>query len=270
MNQATFFLSILFFFCLSSPPWAQERLKLATTTSTANSGLLDHLHPYFEKEAGIRVHAIAVGTGKALKLAQNGDVDVVLVHARQAEEAFVKAGHGVNRKEVMYNDFVIVGPVTDPSGIIGSENVIQALRTIAAQKSLWYSRGDDSGTHKKEMSLWQETGLNPGGRWFQAVGQGMGKTLLAADEKKAYTLSDRGTYIALSTENRIELKILHEGDSRLFNPYGVIAVNPKKHPHVKFELAMKYIDFLTSPRGQSLIGSFRMNGKILFHPHHGG
>ncbi|MEC7348982.1 MAG: substrate-binding domain-containing protein, partial [SAR324 cluster bacterium] len=174
---------------MSSPPWAQERLKLATTTSTANSGLLDHLHPYFEKEAEIRVHAIAVGTGKALKLAQNGDVDVVLVHARQAEEAFVKAGHGVNRKEVMYNDFVIVGPATDPSGISGSENVIQALKTIAAQKSLWYSRGDDSGTHKKEMSLWQETGLNPGGRWFQAIGQGMGKTLLAADEKKAYTLS---------------------------------------------------------------------------------
>ncbi len=187
-------------------------MKPATTNSTVQSGPLDQLQSYFEKEAGIRVHAIAVGTGKALKLAQNGDVDVVLVHARQAEEAFVNADHGLNRKEVMYNDFVIVGPVTDPSGIIGSENVIQALRTIAAQKSLWYTRGDDSGTHKKEITLWQETGLKPGSRWYQAIGQGMGKNLLAADEKKAYTLSDRGTYIALSTGNRIELKILHEGD----------------------------------------------------------
>ena len=270
MNGFSIIFSILLYLLMFNPSSSQERLKLATTSSTANSGLLDLLNPVFEKEVGVHVHAITVGTGKALKLAQNGDVDVVLVHARQAEDAFVKAGHGVNRKDVMYNDFIIVGPAPDPAGIMGSGNVIKVLKTIAAQTHLWYSRGDDSGTHKKEMSLWQEAGMNPKGHWYQAIGQGMGKTLLAADEKKAYTLTDRGTYIALSTENKIELKILHDGDPRLYNPYGVIAVNPERHPHVQFELALKYINFLTSPKGQTLIAQFRVKGKILFHPHRGG
>ena len=269
MKSYSLILSILLYGFLVSSVAAYERLKLATTTSTANSGLLNYLNPVFEEKSGVRVDAIAVGTGKALKLGQNGDVDVMLVHAREAEETFIQEGHGVNRKDVMYNDFIIVGPALDAAGINGMDDVILALRKISEKSSLWFSRGDDSGTHKKEMILWKESAISPSGNWYRGLGQGMGKTLLAADEKRAYTLTDRGTFIALSTEDKIELKILSEGDSRLFNPYGAIAVNPERHPYVKYKLAMKYINFLTSTEGQSLIARFRMKGKILFHPHNG-
>lgn len=245
---------------------AQQRLKLATTTSTDNSGLLAHLHPTFERLAGVKVHTIAVGTGKALALGRNGDVDVVLVHSRGAEDKFVSAGYGVYRRDVMANDFIIVGPRGDPAGIRGESDVAAALERIAKKKSRWFSRGDDSGTHKKEATLWKAAALQPLGRWYASLGQGMGKTLLAANEKRGYTLTDRGTYLAMIAGKKISLEVLVEGDERLFNPYGVIAVNPKRHPHVRFALAKKYIEFLTSEQGQLLIAGFRLNGKVLFHP----
>ena len=245
---------------------AGERLKLATTTSTANSGLIDHLNPVFEKQTGIRVDIISVGTGKALRLGKNGDVDVVLVHARSAEDRFVEEGFGINRRDVMYNNFIIVGPASDPAGIRGFTRARESLRRIFAMKSLWFSRGDASGTNKKEMILWKLAGISPVGDWYRALGQGQGRTLIAADEKEAYTLSDRGTFIALSAKNRIDLEILTQGDPQLFNPYGVIAVNPERHPHVRYREAIKYIEFLTSAHGQELIGRFLLNGEILFHP----
>lgn len=244
-----------------------ERLKLATTTSTANSGLLKYLHPVFEKRHSAAVDVITVGTGQALRLGQNGDVDVVLVHARAAEDKFVADGHGVNRRDVMYNDYIVAGPKRDPAGVRGMKDAVAALKKVAEKKALWFSRGDDSGTHKMELQLWKAAGLGkPAGEWYRALGQGMGNTLIAADEKGAYTLADRGTYIALTAKKKIALEITIEGDKKLFNPYGVIAVNPKKHPHVKHDLAVKYIGFLVSPEGQKLIGGFRMGGKVLFFP----
>lgn len=244
-----------------------ERLRLATTTSTANSGLLKYLHPVFEKKHGAAVDVIAVGTGQALRLGQNGDVDVVLVHARAAEDKFVADGHGVGRRDVMYNDYIVAGPAKDPAGVRGMKDAAAALQKIAEKKALWFSRGDDSGTHKKELELWRAAGLaKPAGEWYRALGQGMGNTLIAADEKGAYTLADRGTYIALTAGKKVALEITIEGDQKLFNPYGAIAVNPKKHPHVKHDLAMKYLNFLVSPEGQKLIGAFKMGGKVLFLP----
>ncbi|MDA1001186.1 MAG: substrate-binding domain-containing protein [bacterium] len=251
---------------LSRPADAAERLKLATTTSTDNSGLLKWLHPVFEKMYGVQVHVIAVGTGQALRLGQNGDVDVVLVHARKAEEAFVAAGYGVDRREVMYNDFVIVGPASDPAGVKGLREAADALRLIMNKKALWFSRGDDSGTHKKEKQFWSEIGSQPKGAWYRSLGQGMGRTLLIADEKRGYVLTDRGTYIALSSNKKISLKVLVERGKSLLNPYSVIRVNPKRHLHVNSNLARQYADFLVSQEGQNRIASFRLSGKVLFHP----
>lgn len=250
---------------------AAERLKLATTTSTSNSGLLKYLHPVFEEKHGVKVDVIAVGTGQALRLGRNRDVDVVLVHARAAEDKFVAEGHGVNRRDVMYNDFIVAGPKKDPAGVRGMKDAVAAFKKVAGKKALWFSRGDDSGTHKMELRLWKAAGLGkPSGGWYRSLGQGMGNTLIAADEKGAYTLADRGTYIALTAKKKIGLEIAIEGDKKLFNPYGVIAVNPKKHPHVKYDLAMKYVNFLVSPEGQKLIGGFAMEGKVLFFPSAGG
>lgn len=249
----------------AGPSAGAERLTLATTTSTANSGLLKYLHPHFEKMSGAAVDVIAVGTGQALRLGRNGDVDVVLVHARAAEDKFVAEGHGVNRRDVMYNDFVMAGPSNDPAGVRGMKDAVAALKKVAEKKATWFSRGDDSGTHKMELELWKAAGIaKPAGEWYRALGQGMGNTLIAADEKGAYTLADRGTYIALSSAKKIALRVLVEGDAKLFNPYGVIAVNPKRHPHVKHELAMKYVNFLVSPEGQKIISSFQKGGKVLF------
>jgi tungstate transport system substrate-binding protein len=247
------------------PVLAGERIRMATTTSTENSGLLYYLLPPFEKNFNVKVDVIAAGTGKALKLGENGDVDVVLVHAREAEDSFVNNGFGVNRRDVMYNDFVIIGPRNDPARIRGND-ALAALRKIAGQKWLFVSRGDESGTHKREKKLWELAGINPRGQWHLETGQGMGATLQIADEKKAYCLVDRGTYIAY--EQKIELVVLCEGDERLFNPYGIIAVNPKRYPHVNYVQAMALIDWITSPAGQKLIAEFKKNDKALFHPAH--
>ena len=248
---------------LSFPLTAAERIRMATTTSTENSGLLYALLPPFEERFDVKVDVIAVGTGKALKLGENGDVDVVLVHARQAENEFVRKGFGVNRRDVMYNDFVIAGPASDPAGIRGKD-AVKALMRIALRKSLFASRGDDSGTHKNERRLWETAGIRPSGKWYIETGQGMGLTLQIADEKGAYLLADRGTFIAY--EKKVDLVILCQSDKRLFNPYGIIAVNPARHPHARYVHAMALIGWMTSPEGQKTIGDFKKEGKILFHP----
>lgn len=239
-------------------------LRLATTTSTQNSGLLNDILPVFMKETGMTVKVIAVGTGKALKLGENGDVDVVLVHARPAEEKFIAAKHGVNRRDVMYNDFVIVGPSTDPAGIKGMQDVTQAFVAIAKSQSPFISRGDDSGTNKKEIQLWEAANIKPEGNWYRSAGQGMGKVLQMAGEMDAYTLTDRGTWLAYQAS--LPLQVLMQGDKRMFNPYGVMAVNPDKYPDVNYMGAMQLIAWLTSAEGQHLIRNFRINGNQLFIP----
>lgn len=239
-------------------------LRLATTTSTDNSGLMQVLVPPFEKQHNIRVHVIAVGTGKALRLAQGGDVDIVLVHAREAEDKLVADGYVVSRRDVMYNDFVIVGPRDDPAKIRNMENAPAAMVKIAESGNLFVSRGDISGTHKKEMALWKASGIQPAGSWYREAGQGMGKVLQIAGEMQAYTLTDRGTWLAF--QRRIPLEILSEGDSSLHNPYGIIAVNPDRHKGVNYAGAMKFIDWMTSDEGQKLIRDFKISDKALFIP----
>ena len=244
---------------------AVARLKLATTTSTDNSGLLSVLLPPFEKMFDVRVDVIAVGTGKALTLGKNGDVDVVLVHARSAEEQFVAEGYGVNRRDVMYNDFIILGPPHDPAGVKGTKDAVAALKSISEKKIPFASRGDDSGTHKREKALWKEAKTEPAGDWYMETGQGMGATIQVADEKRAYTISDRGTYLAY--KDKIEMEILVQGDTdRLANPYGIIAVNPAKHPHVNYVNAMALIGWITSVEGQKIIGNYKRFGELLFYP----
>ena len=249
---------------IAGPAAAAEALRLATTTSTENSGLLHYLLPAFKARSGVDVHVIAVGTGKALRIAENGDVDVVMVHARPAEERFVAAGHGVGRREIMYNDFIIVGPRDDPAGIAGTSSVATALRRIAASESRFVSRGDDSGTHKKELALWELAGTRPAGAWYLEAGQGMGKVLQIASELEAYTMTDRGTWLA--HQGHLGLAIVVQGDPPLFNPYGVIAVNPQRHAHVNYTGATAFIDWLASKEGQEMIGAYKVNGQVLFHP----
>ena len=242
-------------------------LILATTTSTENSGLLGYILPLFEKEYGVMVEVIAVGTGQALKLGEDGNADVLMVHARAKEDAFMDAGHGVRRKDVMYNDFVIVGPAADPAGIKGMTDAAQAFGQISETGGLFVSRGDDSGTHTKEKGIWSAAGLEPSGDWYIAAGQGMGAVLTMANEQLAYTLSDRATYLARTLEG-IDLEILVEGDPILFNPYGVIAVNPDKNQQIKAELANQFIDWLISVPTQEQIGQFGVEefGLPLFVP----
>lgn len=244
----------------------QPRLKLATTTSTDDTGLLDILLPPFERQrdGGIRVDVIAVGTGKALKLAENGDVDAVLVHAPKLEEAFIAAGFGVDRRGVMYNDFVVVGPFADRAGIAGTGSVADAFATIAHEEALFFSRGDLSGTHQKERAIWDLAGIDPAGFWYVEAGQGMAATLRMADEKRGYVLIDRGTYLAL--RETVNLRVLVEYDPPLHNPYSIIAVNPKRWPHVNYGHARALIDYVTSPAAQALIGGYRKHGQQLFTP----
>lgn len=239
-------------------------LRMATTTSTENSGLLKDIMPAFEKATGYQVRVTPVGTGKALRLGQDGDVDVVLVHAPPAEEKFVAAGYGVNRRHVMYNDFVIVGPANDPAKISGMKNAAKALATIAKDKAIFVSRGDDSGTNKKEKILWKDAGVKPSGKWYREAGQGMGKVLQMTGEMQGYTLTDRGTWLFM--KDKLPLKIVVEGDPKLFNPYGVIAVNPGRYPDINYTGAMAFIAWITSPEGQALIGKYRVNNKQLFIP----
>ncbi|MEM8791786.1 MAG: substrate-binding domain-containing protein [Pseudomonadota bacterium] len=238
-----------------------------STTSTQNSGLFDHILPIFEARSGIDVRVVAVGTGQAIRNASNGDGDVLLVHAREAEEAFVAAGHGIARADVMYNDFIIVGPADDPAEVAGLNNVVAALRRIAEGGVIFTSRGDDSGTHKAELKLWQTVGIDPrafSGRWYRETGAGMGATLNIGIEMGAYVLTDRATWIAFG--NKQAHRIVVEGDPRLFNQYGIILVNPERHPNVKADLGQQFVDWVLSAEGQAAIGSYRIGGRQLFFP----
>ena len=243
---------------------AEEILRMSTTTSTENSGLLAVLNPPFEKKNNVKVDVIAVGSGKALKLGENGDVDVMFVHAPKVEEEFVAAGFGVDREAVMHNDFVIVGPKSDPDGIKSAANTEESMKRISAGKTAFISRGDDSGTHKKELELWKKAGVSPTGDWYVSAGQGMGAVLRMADDKQGYTLSDRGTF--LSFQDKTELLVLFEGGSTLLNPYHIIAVNPKGHTHINYELAKKYIAYVTGAEGQAIIANYKKDGQQLFYP----
>ncbi len=253
---------------LATPSLAEDRsILLQSTTSTANSGLYDHILPLFTKKTGITVNVVAVGTGQAIRNAMNGDGDVLLVHAKTAEEEFVAEGYGVERHDVMYNDFIIVGPPDDPAGIAAMRDASAALAKIAGAEAPFASRGDDSGTHKKEMSLWRAAAIDPtgaSGTWYRETGSGMGATLNAAVGMGAYALADRGTWI--SFRNKGDHEILVEGDVELFNQYGVILVNPVKHPRVKAEAGQAFIDWILSPAGQRAIGSYRLGAQQLFFP----
>jgi tungstate transport system substrate-binding protein len=286
-------LSVLLVLWLSTfNVWAGDKiLKMSTTTSTQASGLLDVLLPELEKDTGIKVKVIAKGTGAALRDGMDGNVDVILVHAREREIKFIEQGYGTKRYAVMHNDFIIIGPVGDPAGLKGSSEAIAAFNKLAATKSRFVSRGDDSGTHTKEQSIWEKTGLTMEtkttiiekkgkkrkitfvhphglGNWYWSIGQGMGKTLTLADEKQAYTMTDRGTYIKykFGREVPIELDVLCQGDPGLANPYGVIPIDPQMHPHVKYELAKEFAKWLVSQRAQTVIANYRLLGKQLFYP----
>jgi len=240
-------------------------IRLATTTSMDNSGLLDYLLPVFEKQTHIRVHVLSMGTGKALETARRGDCDVVLVHAPEAEAGFVAEGHGLRRHDVMHNDFLLIGPPDDPAGAARAGSAADAFRRVAKARAPFVSRGDESGTHKKEKQVWLSAGIVPAGSWYMQVGQGMGASLVLADQKQAYILTDRGTYLAFT--RKIGLKELFSGDPALRNHYGVIAVDPARHPNVDHHGATKLIEFLTSDQGRRLIGEFRIEGKQAFDPH---
>jgi tungstate transport system substrate-binding protein len=241
-----------------------------STTSTQNSGLFEHILPMFTEKTGIDVRVVAVGTGQALKNAANGDGDVVLVHSKPDEEKFVAEGWGVKRQDVMYNDFVIVGPAADPAGIAGLKDAAEAFKKIAAAEAPFASRGDDSGTNKAELKLWQDAGVDPepaSGTWYLATGSGMGATLNTAVGKQAYALTDRGTW--LSFANKGDFKVLVEGDPKLFNQYGVILVNPAKHANVKAKEGQAFIDWLTGSAGQAAIASYKIGDEQLFFPNAG-
>jgi tungstate transport system substrate-binding protein len=245
------------------------QLVLATTTSTYDTGLLDALNPMFQEAFGIQVRTISQGTGAAIRTGRNGDADVILVHARGPEDQFLRDGAGVNRRDVMFNDFVVVGPEDDPAGIDGISSATEAFATVAEEQATFLSRGDDSGTNTKELNIWAEAGIQPSGSWYQETGQGMGDTLVQADQTGGYTLADRGTYLA--TQDNIDLVIhvqgpLRDGPMILQNPYGVIPVNPAVHDNVNYRAAMAYVGFLTSPAGQQAIADYTANGSQLFFP----
>ena len=256
--------------CPDCPAPADETkyLTLSTTTSTENSGLLKVLNPPFKKKYNVKIKVIAEGTGKSLKTAELGGSDVVMAHARNMEDAFVAAGFGINRRDLMHNDFVIIGPANDPAGIKGVTGAGEAFKKISESKSSFFSRGDESGTHVKEKEVWNASGIKSNGTWYKSVGKGMGDTIIMADQQNGYTLSDRGTY--LSMKDKVSLVILTEGDEILYNPYGVIAVNPSRFPDKsgEYELAMLYIGYLTSPEGQKIIRDYGEEeyGQALFFP----
>lgn len=251
------------------PAAAQRFITVASTTSTQDSGLFGYLLPIFKAKTGIDVHVVAVGTGQAIKLAEKGDCDVLFVHDTPSELKFMAAGWGLDRRQVMYNDFVVVGPASDPAGIAGAKETAAAFRTIAGKKAPFVSRGDDSGTNKAELRHWKDAGTDvkkASGTWYRDLGQGMGPTLNTAAGMGAYTLTDRGTW--LHFKNRKDLKILVEGDPKLFNQYGIMLVNPAKYPHVKKEDGMAFINWVTSPEGQQTIANYKIDGGQLFFPNY--
>ena len=243
---------------------AAQFIIVASTTSTEQSGLFGHILPIFEAETGIEVRVVAQGTGQALETGRRGDADVVFVHARPLEERFVEEGYGVARVEVIYNDFVLVGPGDDPAGVAEAASAAEAMAAIAGAGVPFASRGDDSGTHVAETSLWAAAGIEPGGAWYRETGSGMGPTLNTAAQMDAYVLTDRGTWASFGNPGALE--VLFEGDTALYNPYGVILVNPERHPHVRAEAGRAFIDWLIAPEGQAAIASFRPGGAQLFFP----
>jgi len=253
---------------LPSKIFAETRIRCASTTSTQNSGLFDYILPIFEKKTGIKVDIVAVGTGAAIEIGKRGDADVVFVHAKEQELKAVEEGYFVNRHDVMYNDFVIIGPSNDPVKIKGMKSASEVFKKIAENSAFFVSRGDNSGTHTKELSLWKKTVMDPKGqKWYLEVGQGMEKTQRIADEKRAYTLTDRGTWLATKDKDKLEMVIVLEGDPILFNQYGVMTVSPQRHKHVKYKEATEFINWIISKEGQSAIASFRdKHGNQLFIP----
>ncbi|MEW6161988.1 MAG: extracellular solute-binding protein [Nitrospirota bacterium] len=247
---------------------ADKEIILASTTSTENSGLFDYILPIFEKKTGIKVKVVARGTGAAIEMGKRGDADVVFVHAKEQELKAVEEGYFVNHHDVMYNDFVIIGPIDDPANIKGIKSASEAFRKIAESGRPFVSRGDNSGTHTKELAVWKKTGIDPKGqKWYLESGQGMEKTQRIANEKRAYTLTDRGTWLATREKDKLEMVIVLEGDPALFNQYGVMAVNPQKQKHVKYKEAMEFINWLISKEGQKAIASFKDSyGNQLFFP----
>jgi tungstate transport system substrate-binding protein len=252
----------------TQPASAQEKsIVVASTTSTQDSGLFDHLLPIFKQKTGIDVKVVAQGTGQALDTGRRGDADVVFVHAKSAEEKFLSEGFSLKRYPVMYNDFVLIGPKSDPAGINGTKDIVTALKIIKEKGAPFISRGDRSGTHIAELNLWKAAGIdiaNDKGQWYKEIGQGMGAALNMASASNAYVLADRGTW--LSFKNKNDLVVSVEGDKRLFNQYGVMLVNPQKHPGVKAELGQQFIDWLISPEGQKTISDYKINGQQLFYP----
>lgn len=268
MSKRTFLATLACSLLLAATACAQDKfIVVASTTSTEQSGLFSHLLPAFENDTGIKVRVVALGTGQALDLARRGDADVVLVHDQAAEEKFEAEGFGVKRFPVMYNDFVLVGPKSDPAKVGGGKDILEALRKVAATQSTFVSRGDRSGTHAAELHYWKDAGIDIDARkgpWYKDTGSGMGPTLNTAASMNGYVLTDRGTW--LSFKNRGDLTVLVEGDKRLFNQYGVMLVNPAKHPHVKKDLGQQFVDWLISPRGQAVIADYKINGQQLFFP----
>ncbi|MDX2481092.1 MAG: substrate-binding domain-containing protein [Desulfuromusa sp.] len=263
MKRIKILLPLLIIIVFCSPAMALEHLRLATTTSTENSGLLAVLLPPFEQANDCKVDVIAVGTGKAIKLGETGDVDIILVHARSKEDKFVAEGFGVDRRDVMYNDFVVLGSDKDPAGIKGMNDASAAMQKIAAAKATFVSRGDDSGTHTREKQLWSSAGVVPSGSWYLEAGRGMGDVIIMASERQGYTLSDRGTYLAFREKTPLQIAVA--GDPRLFNPYGAIMVNSVKHPHVNVDLSRRFLDYLISTEARKLITDFRKGGEQLFY-----
>jgi tungstate transport system substrate-binding protein len=261
-------LSAMFVLTGSAPASTETRIKCASTTSTQNSGLFEYLLPLFEKKTGIKIDVVAVGTGAAIEIGKRGDADVVFVHAKEQELKAVEEGFFVNRHDVMYNDFVIIGPTNDPAKIKGTTSALDAFKKIAGSGSSFVSRGDKSGTNTKELSIWKKAGIEPTGKkWYLEVGQGMEKTQRIADEKRAYTLTDRGTWLATKDKDKLDMMIVLEGDKELFNQYGVMAVNPEKFKTVKYKEAMEFVNWIISKEGQDAVAAFKdKNGNPLFIP----
>jgi tungstate transport system substrate-binding protein len=262
-------LSAITLFCLIATLAAAEtRIRMASTTSTQNSGLFDYLLPIFEKKTGIKIDVVAVGTGAAIEIGKRGDADVVFVHAKEQELKAVEEGFFVNRHDVMYNDFVIIGPTSDPAKIKGMTSAPEAFKKISQSGAFFVSRGDKSGTNTKELALWKKAGIEPAGqKWYLEVGQGMEKTQRIADEKRAYTLSDRGTWLATRDKDKLDMVIVLEGDPVLFNQYGVMAVNPEKNKGVQYKEAMQFVNWIISKEGQDVVASYKdKNGNALFIP----